>query len=320
MTTPDEAPSGLLPIDKPAGRTSHDVVGWVRKRLGTRRVGHAGTLDPFATGLLPCLVGPATRLAQYLHGWPKSYVGVVALGLESPTGDVEGIDPSARRAPPVPTAVVLRAAEERLRGTYLQEPPAFSAKKIGGVRAHRLARKGFDVPLDPVRITVHRLRLVPAAGGRIHFAAEVSSGTYLRGLARDLGRILGTGAYLESLRRTAVGPIRVRGAIDPASVAGTANLRSSLLPLASIPLRLPEVELDGAASRLFRAGRPVPGPAGTITGLVRVLEPGPALAGVGEIDIEGMLAPRTVLAPPLPGPGPAGAAGRWTVAPGAGRW
>jgi len=320
MTREDEPRAGLLLVDKPEGKTSHDVVAWARRRLGTRRVGHAGTLDPFATGLLPCLVGPATRLAQYLQSWAKTYVGVIALGLESPTGDVEGVDPASRPEPPLPGPVVLQAAAERLSGSYLQAPPAFSAKKVGGVRSHRLARRGFEVPLEPVRITVHRLRLVPAEGARLLFAAEVSSGTYIRGLARDLGRILGTGAYLESLRRTGVGPLRVRGAVRPTPGEEGIDREPLLSPLASIPLRLPDVALDDAGARSFGAGRPVPGPEGALSGLVRALGPGRWLAGIGEIDAGGWLAPRTVLAPSPPGPGLPGEGGRWSVAGPAGRW
>ncbi len=311
--TPPASPSGLLLVDKPGGRTSHDVVRWVRRELGQRRVGHAGTLDPLATGLLPCLVGSATRLVQYLHGWPKTYVGVVALGAESPTGDIEGLEGTLPPAVPTPPAASVLAAEERLRGTYLQQPPAFSAKKIGGVRAHHLARRGYETPLSPVPVTVHRLRLVRAAGGRIHFAAEVSSGTYLRSLARDLGRLLGTGAYLAVLRRTGIGPLRVRQALRPSWESGTcAGLADRLLGLEAIPLRLPTVVLDRDGSRLFSQGRLVPGRPGTVTGPARALDAEGRLLGVAEIAEGGELAPRTVLreADPVAGSG----AGSWSLA------
>jgi tRNA pseudouridine55 synthase len=311
--TPPPSPSGLLLLDKPAGHTSHDVVRWVRRELGMRRVGHAGTLDPSATGLLPCLVGPATRLLQYLHGWPKTYVGVVVLGAETPTGDGEGLDGTTPREVPTPPASAVLAAEERLRGTYLQQPPAFSAKKIGGVRAHELARRGYDAPLAPVPVTVHRLRLVRAAGGRILFAAEVSSGTYLRSLARDLGRLLGTGAYLAVLRRTGIGPLRVRQALSPSWEGGCPGLGERLIGLEGIPLRLRTVLLDGDGSRLFSRGRPVPGPAGIVTGPARVLDAAGRLAGIAEIDAAGSLAPRTVLGETDPAVG--GGNGSWRLAP-----
>jgi len=311
--TPPPSLSGLLLIDKPPGRTSHDVVRWVRRELGLRRVGHAGTLDPLATGLLPCLVGPATRLLQHLHGWPKTYVGIVALGAESPTGDIEGLDGTPPREVPTPPEAAVLAAEERLRGTYLQQPPAFSAKKIGGVRAHQLARRGFEAPLAPARVTVHRLRLVRAAGGRIHFAAEVSSGTYLRSLARDLGRLLGTGAHLAALRRTGIGPLRVRQALRPAWDEGCPGLAGRLIGLEGIPLRLPTVLLDRDGSRLFSQGRLVPGPPGAVAGPVRALDVEGRLAGIAEVVAGGDLSPRTVLReaePVTPG-----GSGSWRLAP-----
>lgn len=309
----DPAPAGLLLVDKPAGWTSHDVVRWVRRELGLRRVGHAGTLDPFATGLLPCLVGPVTRLLPPLHGWRKTYVGVVALGAESPTGDLEGLT-EPPRAVPTPPAAAIAAAEARLRGTYLQQPPAFSAKKVGGVRAHELARRGFEAPLSPVRVTVHRLRLVRAPEGRIRFAAEVSSGTYLRSLARDLGRLLGTGGHLAALRRTGIGPMRVRGALRPAESQGReAGLAAALLPPERIPLDLPTVRLDRDAGAGFALGRAIPGPADLAAGPVRVLDEAGRLAGLGEIDPAGALWPRTVLV--SPGPAAGGGPGAWRLAP-----
>ncbi|MCU0230722.1 MAG: tRNA pseudouridine(55) synthase TruB [Acidobacteria bacterium] len=317
--THSSPPCGLLLLDKPSGCTSHDIVRWVRGELGLRRVGHAGTLDPLATGLLPCLVGTATRLLQHLHGWSKSYVGVVVLGIESPTGDLEGLEGPLLRPAPTPPGAVLRAAEERLRGSYLQEPPAFSAKKIGGMRAHELARRGFQARLAPAPVTVHRLRLAPASEGRIRFAAEVSSGTYLRSLARDLGRLLGTGAYLEVLRRTGIGPLRVRAALRPPSDGGSPGLAERVIPLERVPLRLPTVGLDEAGLHRFCQGRPVPGPAGEATGAVRVLDASGRLAGIGAVDADGMLAPRTVLGRAASSPGGA-EPGVWKLAPGDPGW
>jgi tRNA pseudouridine55 synthase len=237
---------------------------------------------------------------------------VAALGAESPTGDVEGLDGALPPAVPTPPAAVVLAAEERLRGTYLQQPPAFSAKKIGGVRAHRLARRGYEAPLAPVPVTVHRLRLVRAAGGRIHFAAEVSSGTYLRSLARDLGRLLGTGAYLAALRRTGIGPLRVRQALRPAWETGCPGIADRVLGLEAIPLRLPTVVLDRDGGRLFSQGRPVPGPPGAVVGTVRALDAAGLLLGVAEVAVGGDLAPRTVLREA--DPSTEGGAGSWSLA------
>jgi tRNA pseudouridine55 synthase len=242
----------------------------------------------------------------------------VALGAESPTGDLEGLDGTPLREVPTPPAATVLAAEERLRGTYLQQPPAFSAKKIGGVRAPQLAPRGYDAPLAPVTVTVHRLRLVRAAGGRIRFAAEVSSGTYLRSLARDLGRLLGTGAYLAALRRTGIGPLRVRQALRPSWEDGCPRLAERLIGLEGIPVRLPTVLLDQDATRLFSQGRPVPGPPGVVAGRVRALDAEGRLAGIAEVDEAGDLAPRTVLRETEPAS--AGGPGSWQLAPPVAGW
>ncbi|UCF66497.1 MAG: tRNA pseudouridine(55) synthase TruB [Acidobacteriota bacterium] len=293
----DAGVCGLLAIDKPAGMTSHDVVARVRRTLGKRRVGHAGTLDPLATGLLPCLVGPATRLVRFLHRWPKSYVGVIALGEETATGDREQLSGSAAR-PPVPPAAVLEQACRRLSGRYWQTPPVYSAKKLGGIAAHRLARRGYAPALAPVLVTVHRLRLVPGRDGRLAFAARVSSGTYLRALARDLGRLLGTGAHLEQLRRTAVGPVRVREAISPS--AERAAMLAALQPLERIPLQLAAVQLEERQEAAFRCGRVVElaadrlRPDIELPAEVRVLGSS-RLAGIGDLDLDRRLRPRVVL-------------------------
>lgn len=301
----DDSPlCGLLLVDKPEGMTSHDVVGRVRRTLGLRRVGHAGTLDPLASGLLPCLVGPATRLVRFLHVWSKTYVGVIALGEETATGDREGREEGAGSkllAPP--PRDVIRSAVERLTGTYSQTPPAFSAKKIGGVPAHKLARRGFAPRLLPVTVTVHRLRVSPAGNNRLFFAARVSSGTYLRSLARDMGRLLGCGAHLEGLRRTRIGPLTVRAALS-LEEEGVDPLRA-LLPPEAIPLPLPTVRLSEEQSAEYRHGRPVllPGLAAEPSAHARVLAADGALAGIARIPEPGRLEPEVVLPPPRVAPG-----------------
>ncbi len=287
-------------MDKPSGWTSHDVVGWLRARLRVRRIGHAGTLDPLATGLLPCLVGSSTRLVRFLHGWPKCYVGVIALGLETPTDDAEGVDPSQRLRVATPPRVVLEEARRRFTGVIEQTPPAFSAKKLRGTPAHRVARHGGEPVLLPQRVTVHAWRLVPLDAGRLAFAARVSAGTYIRSLARDLGRFLGTGAYLESLRRTAIGPLQVRGAIDPSQYSSTDGIPPglpALTPDADLPLPLPTVSLDAQAARAFCAGRAVRCATG-LAGEIRVLDDRGPLLGIGTATPDGLLRPSTV----LPGP------------------
>jgi tRNA pseudouridine55 synthase len=289
------APRGLVLLDKPAGWTSHDAVAWLRRRLGLRRIGHAGTLDPLATGLLPCLVGPATRLVEFLHGWPKTYVGRLGLGCETPTGDLESLPDGFEPTLPAPPTAVLRNVERRLTGTLYQQPPAYSAKKIGGVPAHRLARRGYEPRIAAVEVTVHRLRLTPAPPGRLAFAVRVSSGTYIRSLGRDVGRLVGTGAYLEHLRRTAIGPLRVAAAWPP-NAPDAEEQPVPLHPPHEIPLPFPTLRLGEADTQRFRNGGRVAGcdaPAGRI----RVLTASGLLAGIGEVDPTGQLAPRVVLPP-----------------------
>ncbi len=295
----DSGASGLVLVDKPAGWTSHDVVGWLRPRLGTRRVGHAGTLDPLASGLLPCLAGPATRLVDALHGWPKTYVGHILLGLETESGDSEGAPEGYEPDVPSPPRAVLETVLERLRGPLEQVPPALSAKKIRGTPAHRIARGGGTPILPPVSVTVHAFRVVPAGRGRLAFAARVSAGTYIRSLARDLGRGLGTGAILESLRRTGVGPLRVRGALVPVSGTPEPLEAHRLRPLEEIPLPLPTYQLqDEEQLRAFLHGNAVPFEPESEGGEGRVLDPAGRLLGLGVLGEGGELRPRRVLAPP----------------------
>ncbi len=299
--TPERSTAGMILLDKPVGMTSHDAVDWLRRRLGVRRVGHAGTLDPLASGLLPLLVGPATRLVAMLHGWPKTYVGLIELGRETATGDLEGAAAAAPLAP-LPPLAVLRALEEQLTGRRLQRPPVYSAKKIGGVPAHRLARRGRAPELPPRPVTVFRLRLTPRPPGRLAFAARVSSGTYLRSLARDIGRMVGVGGCLASLRRTGIGPLRVRAALAPRPELDGPAIRAALTPPELIPLPIPSVAVSAAGAALFVRGRTIDG-SPVVVGLVRVLD-GARLLGLGEVAGDGGLRPRVVLAAGMPPPGP----------------
>jgi len=191
---------GIILADKPAGVTSHDVVASVRRALGRRRVGHAGTLDPFATGLLLVLVGRATRVQRFLMALPKSYVAVARFGAVSTTGDPEGEITE--------TGVVPTEPLELPTGRLLQRPPAYSAVKVGGERAYRLARRGAAVEIPEREVTVTRFELLERAGDRATFAIDCSSGTYVRSLIADLGD-----AYCLELRRTAIGPFDVRDAV-----------------------------------------------------------------------------------------------------------
>lgn len=226
---------GILLIDKPAGKTSHDVVAAVRREHRDRRVGHAGTLDPFATGLLLVLVGRATRIQRYLMALPKRYETVARLGCVSTTGDSEGeITPTGRIPLDPPTLPT---------GELLQRPHAYSAVKVRGRRAYELARAGEEVQLEARPITVHRFEQLWREHERAAYAIECSAGTYVRTLVADLGD-----AYCEQLRRTAIGPFELADA-DP----------SRLVPLADALARiLPAVRLDPGDARRAGHGCAVP--------------------------------------------------------------
>ncbi len=203
----------ILLVDKPAGPTSHDVVQVARRALGERRIGHTGTLDPFASGLIVLCIGRATRLAQYLTGRPKRYRATLRLGVSTDTLDPEGRVVDTREVPTELDPERLEGALAALRGEIDQRPPAFSAKKRRGERAYEKARRGEEVELEPVRVTVHELEVTRIALPELDLVSTVSSGTYIRALGRDLGEALGTGGHLTALRRTAVGDLSVEGAI-----------------------------------------------------------------------------------------------------------
>ena len=197
--------NGLLIIDKPTGMTSHDVVSVVRRATGERSVGHLGTLDPMATGVLPLLLGRYTRLAQFFSDSDKHYTGTIRFGFATDTFDAEGETRSAP-APLTLTLDELRSLAARFHGTMDQVPPVYSAKKIGGVPAHKLARAGKEVPVKPARITIHSFTLDSIEGEVASFTMHVSAGGYVRSVAHELGQLAGCGAHLASLRRTQAGP------------------------------------------------------------------------------------------------------------------
>lgn len=284
---------GLLLIDKPAGPTSHDLVGRVRRAAGIKRVGHAGTLDPAATGLLPVVLGVATRLVRFLPGSPKCYEGTLRLGVRTASDDLAGAVTS-RHDGPLPDASAVTEAAAALVGRIRQRPPVVSAKKIGGRRSYRLARQGRPVDPPAVEVDVFRFALAPSPGaaGEWRFEAEVGGGTYIRALARDLGEALGCGGALATLRRTAIGPLRVADAGPPPDDAE--GVRAGLLPPERMPLEPPALILsDDADARRFVHGLEVPAEG---AGLRRVLDPaGARLLGIGEVT-DGRLRPRVVLA------------------------
>lgn len=251
--------NGVLIIDKPAGLTSHDVVDRVRRSLQQRAVGHLGTLDPLATGVLPLVIGNLTRLAQFYTTSEKTYEGVIRFGVATDTYDAEG-EPLG----PVQTVQVsleqLRDLAARFRGVIEQMPPPFSAKKIHGVPAYKLARKHKDVPLKPVQVEVKEFEILALEGECARFRARVASGTYMRSVAHDMGQQLGCGAHLETLRRTALGEFDLSDArtledLDAAAKAGQAE--EVFVHLRKILPQLPSVTANEEMAARIRSGRAV---------------------------------------------------------------
>lgn len=259
----------------------------IRRRLGVRRAGHAGTLDPFATGLLLVLVGRATRLSQYLVGLDKGYEGEIALGVTTTTDDRMGdVVATSERWRALDEADVVAAFRD-LAAVATQRPPVYSAKKLRGVPAYALARTGVEPPLEPRPVTIHELKVMGQQGSRVRFTASVGSGTYIRAIARDLGERLGCGAHLAQLRRATVGSFSVGAAVTPEE-AGPSDVR----PMLEAVSHLPQVELDEAESEQASHGHPLTRPAvpATIVALVSAGE----LLGIAHL-ADGFLKPRVVL-------------------------
>ena len=238
-------PSGFLVVDKPSGWTSHDVVDAARGWFGTRRVGHLGTLDPLATGVLPLAIRAATKLVPYVQDQTKVYAGAIELGVVTDTLDAEGR--VLRRAdPPWPQEAEVRAAMAAFRGELQQVPPMFSAVKKDGVPLHKLAREGVEVEREPKTIHIERFELRKYEAPRLEIEVACSGGTYVRVLAADLGEALGCGAFLADLRRTRSGPFGLERACAPAVLAEEAASGEILSRLVS-PLEalgLPNLRLD----------------------------------------------------------------------------
>jgi tRNA pseudouridine55 synthase len=207
--------NGLLVIDKPAGMTSHDVVGRLRKITGERSIGHLGTLDPMATGVLPLLLGKFTRLAQYFSSAEKSYTGTIRFGFATDTYDAEGQPAGPDVWPEVASALTLdglRAAASRFHGEMEQMPPSYSAKKIAGTPAYKLAREGKPVELKAAKVRIVSFEITALNGAEAAFTMSISAGGYVRSVAHELGQDLGCGAHLSSLRRTQAGVFTMAGA------------------------------------------------------------------------------------------------------------
>ncbi len=300
-----EGLDGVLLVDKPEGPTSHDVVAIARRVLQVRRIGHAGTLDPLATGLLVLMIGKATRLASLLSGVDKTYRGVLRLGVATDTYDRDGTPVGPSREVRVDRATLLEAVA-RFRGTVPQVPPVFSAKKIRGTPMYRLARRRRPVAPVAIPVTFRRIEVLDFRTDEVEVEAEVSAGTYLRSFAHDLGAALGCGAHLQSLRRTAAGPFRVEEAITPGELQELGvRATSRVLSMEEIPLGLPTLVLNAAGLHAIRHGRPC--------GLGEVMTPRPPLApgrcrlkgpegtlvGIGEVLLQAPPEARSVIRPQI---------------------
>lgn len=250
--------NGLFVLDKPPALTSHDVVALVRRATGERSVGHLGTLDPMATGVLPLLLGKYTRLAQFFSDSEKHYTGTIRFGFPTDTFDAEGTPTSAAK-PLTRTLEQLRELAASFHGTLDQTPPVYSAKKINGVPAHQLARAGKDVPVKPARITIHRFTLDTLDGDTATFTMHISAGGYVRSVAHELGQLAGPGAHLSSLRRVQAGPFTLRDAITPSQLqaAGPEELGALLPHPRTLLPHMPAVTVDEATAGRLRNGMQV---------------------------------------------------------------
>jgi tRNA pseudouridine55 synthase len=299
---------GVLVIDKPAGPTSHDVVAVVRRALDVDRVGHTGTLDPLATGVLPLVIGRATRLSVFLTNADKEYVARIRFGSTTDTYDAEGVAPDLA---PVAAVTVPRGAGEiadalpRFRGSYLQHPPAFSAKKIAGTPAYKLARQKKATEIKPVQVHVRDLELTHYADGTAEVRLVCSSGFYVRSFAHDLGQALGCGAYLEALRRTVAGSFTLGDAVPLTDVvADPAAAAMRMIPMDQLLTTLPVAILTEEGFRKASHGNTLTGSDFRLASdrdraadgdRLRLLDASGRLVGIADAAPGGLLHPSIVL-------------------------
>jgi tRNA pseudouridine55 synthase len=243
--------NGIFIIDKPAGVTSHDIVQTLRKKFKTSKVGHLGTLDPMATGVLPVCIGKATRMGQFIPNSPKEYEGEIRFGFSTDTYDREGTATSEEK--PF-DSTGLGEAVQSLTGTFDQVPPLFSAKKVGGISSHKLARTNRAIPLEAVKVTVERFEILSLNPPLMGFRVICSPGTYVRSLAHDLGCRLGCGAHLTALRRTRSGDFTIDQAVPPARLSA-----ENLIPMERLLESWPRIEVSGTEESKVVHGNQIPG-------------------------------------------------------------
>ncbi len=285
-----EVMDGVIVMDKPSGISSHGAVGAMRRIAGTRRVGHLGTLDPIATGVLPLVIGTATRLSQFFLGHDRAYESWVQCGFSTDTYDRAGEIIGER--------LDVRLDRERLesiltgfRGVQLQMPPAISAKKIGGVPAYKLARQKKPVDLKPIEIEIYELDLLAIEADRFHIRTRCSSGTYIRTLAHEIGRALGCGAHVDELRRTAVGEFSLADARTTEqleTLSGEGRLEEAMVAPADLLPEMPAQRVDHTAAGRIANGRDfeiAAFPSSTPAKRVKAISPEGRLLAIGELKL-----------------------------------
>jgi tRNA pseudouridine55 synthase len=291
---------GVIVVNKPSGWTSHDVVNKMRRLAGTKKIGHLGTLDPMATGVLPLVVGRATRLAQFFMRGDKKYEGVIRFGHATSTYDREGEITSAHVNVTLDLSQVERELEN-FRGTILQTPPAVSAKKVDGVPAYKLARKRIPVALKPVEVSIHSFELLEAGSDSLTVRVHCSAGTYLRSLAHDLGQRLGCGAYLEELRRTASGDFEIaqsRTLPELEVLSQEGRMKEVLVPAAKLLPEFPGEVVDSLTVSQIRQGRDFRvSPFRVVRGskYVKAISPEGDLVAIGEVKLPNVYHPILVM-------------------------
>ena len=300
MTTPHNT-IGFFIIDKPPGLTSHDVVGQIRKLTGIKRVGHTGTLDPFATGVLIVPIGSATRLTEYTHSLPKTYEAEITLGATSDTDDLTGQLTQTHGTPQGCTMGEVQTALQKFTGQIQQTPPAYAAIKVKGKKLYQYARQGKEVEIKPRSVTIHSIELLAYAYPIIKIRVIVSTGTYIRALARDIGKTLETGAYLSALQRTAIGKFTIQKAKKLSAIT-TENWRQHLCNPKDLVRHLPQVKLDNVNVAKLQQGSEVTHgtPDGCTMGkdnMIAILNQHDELIGIAACNSEtSTLSPQTIFA------------------------
>ncbi|HMF10559.1 MAG TPA: tRNA pseudouridine(55) synthase TruB [Thermoanaerobaculia bacterium] len=308
MSVPEALNRGMLfLLDKPAGLTSHDVVERARRTTGLARIGHSGTLDPMATGLLLLCAGGAARLQGFFTGMDKTYEGVIRLGQATSTYDREGEPVGPARDASAISSGEVESAACAFRGEFQQSPPPYSAKKVGGRKFYEMARKGESVPVVPKKVRVSQLDLGGLENGRLPFVLSCSSGTYVRSIAHELGEKLGCGAHLESLRRTAIGEFRIENAValDRFEAMNPQERMAAphAIPLSRVPFPFERVRLASLEAWKVRKGQPIParGIAAQEGAWVALVGPADEMLALGQVTPIGrgpvsLIKPKIVLA------------------------